>query len=221
MADRIAHPGRRYMRGMRGIQAHLPDMMIQHVEDGDLVLFLQQLDFLLPENIGRLLRRALVGRVREGHAGDRNFALALHDLRRRGLQDRIGVIADELVAVAHPIRPMRPVEERPGAGWRRLGCKGHTRPQPGKIGCGGRFFRSPARTGDRRRQDEACNRTARRFAGNAARHGRLPIPCGNYSVQSVWGEGASKEHAWPRCQEARRFSPPCRPSSRTAPAPSR
>jgi hypothetical protein len=39
-------------------------------------------------------------RAREGHARQRESALLLHDFCRPGLQDRIGVIADQLAVVA-------------------------------------------------------------------------------------------------------------------------
>jgi hypothetical protein len=53
---------------MRPIQADMPEMMIQHIEDGDLILSLHELDFLLAQDVRRLLRRALVGRVGEGNS---------------------------------------------------------------------------------------------------------------------------------------------------------
>ena len=46
--------------------------------------------------------------------------MLLHDFRRLGLQDRIGVIADQLVDVARRRWAARPVHHRAGTRWRRL-----------------------------------------------------------------------------------------------------
>jgi hypothetical protein len=63
----------------------------------------------------------------------------LHDFRRLGLQDRIGVIADQLVEVAPAVGQARLVHHRTGTRWRRLEARqGWVAPYAGEIrdGCG-------------------------------------------------------------------------------------
>ena len=81
-------------RRMRLVHAHLTDLMIVAIKDGDLVRLLQQ------------LRRAFV-KTKGTPPGQHwlrgfgspmpllpEFSVLLHDLRRLRLQDRIGVIAE-------------------------------------------------------------------------------------------------------------------------------
>ena len=49
----------------------------------------------------------MVARVRIADALQPEFTVPFHDLRRLGLQDRIGVIADKLEDVAGAVRPRR------------------------------------------------------------------------------------------------------------------
>ena len=69
MADGIPVPGRRHLRRMGPVHAHLAELMIVVVEDRDLVRLLEHLDFKVPENIGHWLVGTLVVRVRKGQAG--------------------------------------------------------------------------------------------------------------------------------------------------------
>src|ERR1700687_2727075 len=82
----------------------------------------------------------LVGGVPVDDASERHFAELFHDLRCPGLQDRIGIVADQLVVVAHAfyarrkggkgqrarsrvaglLRPARLVRDRAGTRWWRL-----------------------------------------------------------------------------------------------------
>ncbi len=78
----------------------MPDLLIFVVEDRDLFLLLQHLDFLALQNIRRRHRQALVGRVGSPQAFELQFPVPLHDLRCLGSQDRIGVISDKLIDVA-------------------------------------------------------------------------------------------------------------------------
>jgi hypothetical protein len=94
---------------------------------------------------------ALVRGVRIGDAGERKFAELLDDLRSPGLQNRIGVVADQLVVVAHtvlergdagePLKPLGrccprdrfvtgPGPEAGGSNQGRDGCA-HTREKSG------------------------------------------------------------------------------------------
>ena len=63
MADGIAVPRRCHLRRMRPVQSHLTKFVVWiAVEDGDFVGLLKELDADGPENIGRGLRPALIGR---------------------------------------------------------------------------------------------------------------------------------------------------------------
>jgi hypothetical protein len=52
-------------------------------------------------------RPTLVGSVPVGDTDERHFAELLHHLRRPRLQDRIGVVADQLIVVAHAFHARR------------------------------------------------------------------------------------------------------------------
>jgi len=99
-------------------------------------------------------RPTLVGSVSIGDARKRHFAELLYDLRCPGLQDRVGIIADQLVVVAHAfharrkgrkgqragsrvpglLRPARLVRHRARTRCRRLEPgKGRVKPDSGKA----------------------------------------------------------------------------------------
>ena len=82
MADGVAIPGRRYARRMRLVHAHIADFMIVRIDDGDPIRFLQHLHSNVPKNKGHSSGPTLIARSRIGHAGQRDFAVFLHDLRR-------------------------------------------------------------------------------------------------------------------------------------------
>ena len=100
---------------MRLVQAHPADLVILAEQHHDLVRQLQHLHGHMLEQERHGLGPALVRRARIGHAGERKLALLLHDIRRPGLQDRIGVVADQLAVVAHAVvLPPRPLVTGPG-----------------------------------------------------------------------------------------------------------
>jgi hypothetical protein len=103
VADGIPVPGRRHRRRMRLVQAHPANFVILTIQDRYLVRLLNHLHLYTLENKRHRFGPALVGRVRIGDAGERNFAEPLYELRRPGLQDRIGVVPDQLIIVAHPM----------------------------------------------------------------------------------------------------------------------
>src|SRR5215470_6803182 len=88
---------------MRLVQAYPANFVILTVQDRDLVRLLNHLHLYTLENERHRFGPALVGRVRITNAGERNFAELLYDLRRPGLQDRIGVVPDQLIIVADPL----------------------------------------------------------------------------------------------------------------------
>src|SRR6516162_7938316 len=133
--------------------------MIVVVKDGDLVRLLQDLDRTTRKDKRDTSGPTLIARAGEAHAGQRYFAELLHDLRSPRLQDRIGVIADQLEEVAHVLRwrpagagPVddeipeqlcdgapRAVDQRSGARRQRLKAgDGAVDPHAGEIrdGCG-------------------------------------------------------------------------------------
>src|SRR6202011_1411336 len=118
---------------MRLIHAHLAELMIVVIEDGDPVRLLEDADFKVPKNIRHWLLLTLVVRVRKGPPGQRDFAALLDDLRGLGFQDRIGLIADQLVEVARAGGCARLVQHRARPRYRRLKSKGWVRPNAGKI----------------------------------------------------------------------------------------
>jgi hypothetical protein len=92
MADGIPVPGRRQLRWMLLVHAHVADFVILVEEHHGLVRQLEHPHCHVFEKERHRFRPAGVGRVRIGHAGEREFALFPHNLRRPGLQNRILVI---------------------------------------------------------------------------------------------------------------------------------
>src|SRR5262245_16799589 len=78
---------------MRSVQPDLAKIVIVIVKDRDLVLFLQQFDLEIPENIGHGLRHALIVWVGKRETGGGNLAVLADDLRGCRSEHRIGVIA--------------------------------------------------------------------------------------------------------------------------------
>ena len=81
------------------------------------------------------------------------YARLLHGFCRPRFQDRIGVIADELIDVAHAIAT-RPIGHRAGARWRRLQapCEERVAPYAGEIRDGRSALRAARRRPGRRHQ---------------------------------------------------------------------
>jgi len=86
---------------MRPVHAYLAELMIEGIKDADFVRLLKHLHSKIRDNPGHPFGPTLVARGRIAFARQRNFAELLHDLRRPGLQDRIGVIADQLRGITH------------------------------------------------------------------------------------------------------------------------
>jgi hypothetical protein len=100
------------------VQAHLAELMVERVEDRHFVRTLHDLHAEICENERHLLGPALVPRRWIAFASPRNLAGLPHHLGRPRLQDRIGMIAHQLAAVADPgLRSRddaRPVYQRAG-----------------------------------------------------------------------------------------------------------
>ena len=81
---------------------------------------LNHLDADVPKNERHASRPTLVARGRIGqHAGERYVPVLLYHISRLGFQDRIGVIADQLVVVAAAV-PSGPVCHRAGTRQRQF-----------------------------------------------------------------------------------------------------
>src|SRR6185503_5650090 len=117
-ADRIAVPGWRHARGVLRIHANVPDLMIVLIDDDDLVGLLEHLH-AEREHEWYAVRPTLVARIVKAVKGDRLFAELLDPRRSLRLQNRIGVIADQLLDIVHPVAP-RSVRERRGSGCQRF-----------------------------------------------------------------------------------------------------
>ena len=143
---------------MRLVQAHAAHFVAVAVDHRDLVRLLQHLHQEIPEDVRHALRPALVAGGWIALPRQRDFAVLLHDFRRRGLEDRVGVIADQLAEVRHPVARARPVEHRAGTRQRRLkaGEKG-MRPDAGEIR--DRFAGSAHRELRERRTCSQCGAT--------------------------------------------------------------
>src|ERR1700680_1277950 len=92
--------------------AHVADLMIDLIYQGDLIGLLEHLH-ANRKNEGYPVGPTLVARIVKAKVSYRHFAELLHDRRRLGLQDRIGVISDKLEDVVHAIAP-RSVRQRGG-----------------------------------------------------------------------------------------------------------
>ncbi len=101
MADGISKPGRRQLRGMSLVQAHVADFMIEDIQDGDAVRPLEHLHAEIIKDERHPAGPALIDRIRSRAGVQLFFGVRLHDIRRPGLQDRIGVIANPAAAHAH------------------------------------------------------------------------------------------------------------------------
>src|SRR5258706_15122070 len=98
---------------MRLVHPYVANLMIMKIKNRDLLPLLQHLHSKRPKNIGDTSGPALVAGGWIAHAAEREFAALLHDLRGLAIQNRIGVIADKLVVVAHSV-DARPVCHRAG-----------------------------------------------------------------------------------------------------------
>jgi hypothetical protein len=120
MADGIPIPGRRDLRRMILVHAHMAHFRALAIDHQNAVRSLEDLHQEIPENVRHAARPTLVARRRIAFAGHRDFTVLLHDLGRPGLQDRIGVITDELLEVRNAVGPPRSVAHGAGPCRRRL-----------------------------------------------------------------------------------------------------
>src|SRR5712671_3356988 len=77
--------------------------MILAEQHHDLVRQLQHLHGHMLEKKWYGFGPALIGGTGISHAGEREFALLLHDFGGPWLQDRIGVVADKFAVIAWPV----------------------------------------------------------------------------------------------------------------------
>ena len=123
-ADGIPVPGRPHLCRMRHIHPHLSKLMIERIEDRDFVWPLDNLHAKREGNKRQSFGPTLVAGRWIAFAGQRNLAEFLHHFRRPGLQDRIGVIADQLKIITNAslrsLAQARPVPDRAGARQRWL-----------------------------------------------------------------------------------------------------
>ena len=166
MADRIPIPGRRDLSRMSFVHAHVPQFRALAVDHQDVVRPLQDLQQEVPKHIRDAAGPALVARRRITLAGRGNLAVLLHDIGCPRPQDRIGVIADQLIEVGDAIGPTRPISHRPRPRCRRL--------KAGQIG-----MRPYARE---IRYRGGASRTAAGCPG-CRRHRLCPGRCRNYCEQ--------------------------------------
>jgi hypothetical protein len=177
MADGIPIPGRRHRRGVRGIHAHMAQFMALAVDHQDVVRPLEDLQQEVPKNVGHPTGPTLVARSRIPSAGQRNVAVLLHDCGCLGLQNRVGVIADQLVEVGHAVGAARPVRHRAGTR-----CRGFeagevgVRPYAGEIRdrCGA--LRRAAGRPDRGRHVLARGGGRRRRGRQCRHYKEIPLP---------------------------------------------
>ena len=145
VAHGVAVPGRGHLCRMRLVHAHMADLMIVGIKDGDLVRLLHQLRWAIRKNERHAFGPTLVARVRIAYAVQPEFSVLFHDLRRLRLQDRIGVIAVKLEDVAGAVRAARPVDQRRGTGWQRFEPGKRMQPDAREIRDGFGAFASPNR----------------------------------------------------------------------------
>src|SRR5262245_39648693 len=151
-------PSGRDLRRMLHIHTHAADLVILHVKDDDLVPLLDQLNFTLPQYVRRGLRPTLVARIGKGRAAKRNLSAFLQYLRSFGLQDRIGIVADQLAEATLAVGQARCIRYRAGTVFRRVEAEEFACPQTGEIGKGGRAFRADGWPGENRYRDEPNSR---------------------------------------------------------------
>ena len=186
MTDGIAVPGGRDLRGMLLVQAHAADLVILHVKENDLILLLQHLHFLNPEDVRRHHRQAIERRVWIVFAAAQHLAALLHHGRGFGLQDGIVVIAAGIGVAAKAAYRTR-------AGRRLLKSEGQARPGPCHIGDRRRASRSRDGAGRNRGSDKQGGQTDDGNFRKFSRHvrplvrlqtyystdiARIPIPAG-------------------------------------------
>jgi hypothetical protein len=120
VADGIAVPGRRDLRGMIRVHAHVAHFGALAVDHQNAVRPLEDLHQEIPEDVRHAARPTLIARRRIAVAGQRHLTVLLHDVGRPALQDRIGEVADELLEVSDAVGPSRSVEHRARTRCRRL-----------------------------------------------------------------------------------------------------
>ena len=115
------------------IQPHMPVVIVVRINQGDPIGLLQHPHAEIPEQIRQRVLQAHVVRIRIGDAGRRDFAELLDRLCGRGLEDRIGVIADQHAEIAGAGWQPGLVPHRPRTRQRRAEAESWMEPRTGKI----------------------------------------------------------------------------------------
>ena len=149
---------------MRCVKTHVPHVMIGLVDQDDLARRLHYLHFRVAQDVGRLLRPAFAARRRIAVAAARDLGVPLHLFRGPGLQDGIGVIADQ------PFENMRRVRDRTETGRRRLVIQSRASPRAGEIGNWIGALHRRRREKERRGQDEGKQAATHRTRPNRVLH---------------------------------------------------
>src|SRR5262245_16272500 len=117
---------------MARVHAHMPNLMIELVQDRDFIGLLNELYLKLADDLGNRMRPALIERIGKNVAAKRDFAKPFDRLRGGGFKDWIAIIADNLVEIAHAARKAGLVDHRTGAPRRgRLEFYRASRPEAG------------------------------------------------------------------------------------------
>ena len=112
MADGIAVPGRRHLRGMLLVHAHAADLMIDLIDHSDPVALLEYLEPVAREHEGQPVGPALVARIVKAESRLRLLAAFAHRRGGFGFENGIFVIADELGLNAETLRCAREIDQR-------------------------------------------------------------------------------------------------------------
>jgi hypothetical protein len=103
VADDIDHVANRLRVDASNRRIERQSLMVVIAEDGDLVGSLEDLNFKVPEDVRHRFVHAHGIGVGERQTGLRYFPALFDNLRRRGLEDRISVIADRIALLLVPV----------------------------------------------------------------------------------------------------------------------
>src|SRR5260370_886285 len=113
VAHGIPIPGWRHVCWMSLVHAYVADRVILVIKDRDLARLLEHLHSEIPKNVWDGFGPTLVARDRSGDAAQLDLALLPHGLCRPWFQDRIGIIAHKLAAVAYEEVAIAPTSKAP------------------------------------------------------------------------------------------------------------
>ena len=102
------------------VHAHVAHLIALAVDHRDVIGRLEHLHQEIPKHVWHAARPALIAGRRIALAGERYIAVLLDHFGRLGLQNRIGVIADQRLEIGHAIATARAVRHRAGTRCRRL-----------------------------------------------------------------------------------------------------